>query len=104
MCEQVYLSDKEQHNGIKEHAEINFINKANLRRVYNINITNSPCHNCAAALIEHFDKDYPKPTIYIGQIWRLYNTQDDNGLKEMMIQKFQLKVWDKLHDMMYHYC
>ena len=89
------------NNGL--HAEIVFcedttVQAQNIRELW---IKNSPCHNCAAALIEHFDEDNPKPTIYIGRIWRLYNTQDDNGLKDMMIQKFQLKVWDKLHYRMY---
>ncbi len=37
----------------------------------------------------------------MGRIWHLGDTQDDNGLKEMMREGFKLKVWNKLHNRMY---
>ena len=96
-CEQVYFSDK------KQHAEINFIRSTmtNCQIIENVNITNSPCHKCASKLIKYFKHCRPKPTIYIGRIWRLRSRRDNQALKAMMRQGFKLKVWNKLHDMMY---
>ena len=64
-------------------------------------IKNSPCHNCSAELINHFRHRHQKPTIFVGQIWRLYNISDREGLRQLLINGFDIRVWNKLHDKMY---
>ena len=55
-------------------------------------IENSPCAKCSRALLGYF-KNHHKPTIYVGQIWRPNNRNDDQGLINLMKAGFKIKVW-----------
>ena len=59
-------------------------------------IKNSPCDKCSRALLEYF-KDYHKPTIYVGKIWRPNDRSDDQGLINLMKAGFKIEVWETLH-------
>ncbi len=41
------------------------------------------------------------PTIYVGRIYRLYNENDKDRLKDLLKRKYKLEVWEKLHKRMY---
>ena len=63
-------------------------------------IKNSPCADCSRALYKYFNH-YHKPIIYVGQVWRLRNRNDNEGLKNLMKAGFEIKVWETLHTKMY---
>ena len=62
-------------------------------------IKNSPCDKCSRALLKYFN-NHPKPTIYVGQIWR-FDDKYDQGLINLMKAGFKIRVWETLHNMMY---
>lgn len=66
-----------------------------------IHIKNSPCCNCAKRLIKYFEDCQQRPTIYIGQIWRLHDSEDKEWLKAMLKKGFNVTVWDELHNKIY---
>ena len=85
-----------------KHAEILFItSKKPPHHTSTMKIKNSPCHNCSTELINHFHHQRQKPTIFVGQIWRLYNINDREGLRQLLINGFDIRVWNTLHDKMY---
>ena len=63
-------------------------------------IKNSPCSYCSKELLNYF-RGYPKPTIYVGKIWRTGDMNDDNGLIDLMRNGFSIKVWTDLHNKVY---
>ena len=81
------------------HAEIMLINSN--ERPKKIYITNSPCQNCSNALRQHFAYSSSKPTILVGRIWHLNNEEDDEGLRQLLREGFNIEVWDELHERMY---
>ena len=51
-------------------------------------IKNSPCSYCSKELLNYF-RGYPKPSIYVGNIWR---TGDMNDEIDLMRNGFSIKV------------
>ena len=85
-----------------KHAEMLFINsKKQPHHISTMRIKNSPCHNCSTKLINHFRHQHQKPIIFVGQIWRLYNISDEKGLQQLLINGFDIQVWETLHNKMY---
>lgn len=82
------------------HAEALMMKRFKPGNIMEIHIKNSPCSDCARKLIDYFWY-VPKPTIYVGRIWRLKNHLDRLWLKKMIHQGFRIKVWSKLHAAMY---
>ncbi|XP_019849039.1 PREDICTED: uncharacterized protein LOC109580384 [Amphimedon queenslandica] len=84
------------------HAEIQFISdNQNPKTVTDLWIKNSPCASCSQSLIQYF-KDCPKkPTIYIGRIWHLNDSFDDQGLIDIIEAGFTLSVWGELNALLY---
>ena len=85
-----------------EHAEILFIDSNQQPNgITTLWIENSPCDACSKELIKHFEYCHYKPTIFVGQIYRLHNHSDREGLRQLLINRFDIRVWKKLHDMRY---
>ena len=85
-----------------KHAEILFItSKKQPLHISTMRIKNSPCHNCSTELINHFRHQCQKPTIFVGRIWRLYDPSDREGLQQLLINGFDIRVWQTLHNKMY---
>ena len=80
------------------HAEIMFTQQK-LRpksTITNIRVTNSPCLNCARALVTYFQNIRNKPTISVGRIYGLGdpNSQPSvGGLRTLKDAGFPLEVW-----------
>ena len=85
-----------------KHAEILFItSKKQPLHISTMRIKNSPCHNCSTELINHFRHRHQKPTIFVGRIWHPDDPSDREGLQQLLINGFDIRVWNKLHDKMY---
>ena len=83
-----------------EHAEKVFIRQTCASDIHSIWIKNSPCADCSRRLINHFSMRSTKPTIYIGKIWDGGDSDNRQGLKNMIMKGFTLDVWGtpKNHD------
>lgn len=83
-----------------EHAEKVFIRRTSASDINSIWIKNSPCADCSRRLINYFSMRFTKPTIYIGKIWDGDDSNNRQGLKNMIMKGFTLEVWNtpKNHD------
>ena len=85
-----------------KHAEILFItSKKQPLHISTMRITNSPCQNCSTELINHFYHQRQKPAIFVGRIWHLDDPNHREGLRQLLINGFDIRVWQTLHDKMY---
>ncbi|XP_019854781.1 PREDICTED: uncharacterized protein LOC109583766 [Amphimedon queenslandica] len=91
---EVYRNDKD------DHAEIKFIDdNKDPFEITDLLIKNSPCHECSEKLLKHFEDLNNKPTIHVGRIWHLYDSDDDNGIIELLKDEFDIIVWEDLHSL-----
>ena len=79
-----------------EHAERVMIHTTPIspNDITSIWIKNSPCGDCSKFLINHFSMRRTKPTTYIGKIWEGDNRYNRQGLRNMRLEGFTLRVWD----------
>ena len=87
----IYWSERHQ-----QHAEGVFVNSTSISAsdISSIWIKNSPYADCSSLLIDHFSMTDMKPTIYIGKIWDGDDSDNRQGLRNLIIEGFVLKVWD----------
>ena len=87
----IYWSERHQ-----QHAEKIFVHTTSVSAsdIHSIWIKNSPCADCSRLLIDHFSMTDSKPTIYIGKIWDGDDGDNRQGLRNLIIEGFMLKVWD----------
>lgn len=83
------------------HAEMSFLNQVEtLEGITDMFIKNSPCSKCSRELIARFASYHKKPRIYVGRIYNLEDEEDRRGLKELLKEGFELKVWEELNLML----
>ena len=82
------------------HAEVILTWRTQALNITRILIKNSPCARCSRVL-RNFFQHCRKPIIYVGHIYRPNNQEDREGLKNLVQQGFELKVWEILHTMMH---
>ena len=87
----IYWSERRQQHAEKIFVRTTSIPASNIRSIW---IKNSPCADCSSLLINHFSMTDMKPTIYIGKIWDGDDSNNRQGLRNMIIEGFVLKVWD----------
>ena len=82
-------------NTKRKHAEIVFIEDTqNPEEITKLFIKNSPCSKCAQHLIAYFKFCDIKPDIFIGRIYRQGIKEDDEGLRDLMKEGFNIQVWE----------
>lgn len=83
-----------------KHAEKVLLEEPNetLRNITYLYIKNSPCAECSSLLIQYYRAYSRKPKIYIGRIYNLEDTNDKEGLKKLLVEGFEILVWEELNE------
>ena len=87
----IYWSEPRQQHAEKIFVNTTSISASDIRSIW---IKNSPCADCSSLLIDHFSMTDMKPTIYIGKIWDGDDSDNRQGLRNMIMKGFTLEVWD----------
>ena len=83
-----------------KHVVIVFTRKDKPDKIKTIWIKRFPCAHCSQ-ILSNFFRYYNKPRLYIGRIYRPYNDNDREGLKNLIREGFEMEVWKSLHDKTY---
>ena len=78
-----------------ESAEESLVNRGDTDEITKLWMKEAPKTRGSELLREYFKGKEPKPVVYIGHVHK-YNELDRKGLKDLVTDGFELRVWDNL--------